>query len=183
MNVHLFGKNDSPCVVNFVIKKIAKDKYDTDHVIAKFIRNSHSYNHLSYNTLSQYGFRLHKWISYNEYLLNKIPEPEKTSTNQANVLEINWDIESDNLSLLEINKSFIPAKRGMLSVLFSVYDPLGFIVPSILEPKLIVQECWKRNLDWDDSLTCDLISRLEKWQKNVFDKRYKSTTFLRFQRT
>ena len=42
MNVHLFGKNDSPCVVNFVIKKIAKDKYDTDHVIAKFIRNSHS---------------------------------------------------------------------------------------------------------------------------------------------
>ena len=71
----------------------------------------------------------------------------------------------------------------MLSVLFSVYDPLGFIAPSILEPKLIVQECWKRNLDWDDSLTCDLISRLEKWQKNVFDKRYKSTTFLRFQRT
>ena len=34
----------------------------------------------------------------------------------------------------------------MLSVLFSVYDPLGFIAPSILEPKLIVQECWKRNL-------------------------------------
>ena len=36
-------KNDSPCVVNFVIKKIAKkkrkyqDKYDTDYIVAKSI--------------------------------------------------------------------------------------------------------------------------------------------------
>ena len=152
MNVHLFGKNDSPCVVNFVIKKIAKDKYDTDTTVT--------------NTLSQYAFRLHKWISNNEYLLNKIPESEKVSTNQANILEINWDIESENLSLVEINESFIPTKRGMLSVLCSVYDPLGFIVPCILEPKLIVLECWKRNLDWDDPLTCDLLSRFEKWQRS-----------------
>ena len=62
MNVQLFGKNDSPCVVNFVIKQIANDKYDTDHIVTKpidveilygrfhkirkFIRNPH------YNTLS-----------------------------------------------------------------------------------------------------------------------------------
>ena len=35
MNVHLFGKNDLACVVNFVIKQVAKDKYDTDHIVAK----------------------------------------------------------------------------------------------------------------------------------------------------
>ena len=166
MNVHLFSKNDSPCVVNFVIKKIANDKYDTDHVIAKFIRNSHSYNHLSYNTLSQYGFRLHKWISYNEYLLNKIPKSEKGSTNHAKILGINWDIESDDLSLCEINISFTPTKREVLSVLCSIYDPLGFIAPCILEPKLI--ECWKRNLDWEDPSLCDLLSRFEKCQKELY---------------
>ena len=60
---------------------------------------------------------------------------------------INWDIESDNLSLLEINKSFIPIKRGVLSVLCSIYYALDFISPCILGPKLIVQECWKRNLN------------------------------------
>ena len=184
MNVHLFGKNDSPCVVNFVIKKIAKDKYDTDHVVAKsieediymddFIKSGNSLETLLYaitsviNTLSQYGFRLHKWISNNEYLLYKIPESEKASTNQAKILGINWDIESDNLSLREINKSFIPTKQGMLSVLCSIYDPLGFIAPCILEPKLIIQECWKRNLDWDDPLPCDLLSRFEKWQKELY---------------
>ena len=183
MNVHLFSRNDSLCVVNFVIKEIGKDKYDTDHVVAKsidedfymddFIKSGNSLETLIHtitsvtNTLSQYGFRLHKWI-YNEHLLNKIPESEKTSTNQAKILGINWDIESYNLSLREINKSFIPTKRGMLSVLCSIYDPLGFIVPCILEPKPIVQECWKRNLDWDDPLACDPLSRFENWQKELY---------------
>ena len=37
------------------------------------------------NTLSQYGFRIHKWISNNGYLLNKIAESKKTSTNQPNL--------------------------------------------------------------------------------------------------
>ena len=40
------------------------------------------------NTLSQYGFKLHKWISNNEYLLNKFTESEKASTNKAKILEI-----------------------------------------------------------------------------------------------
>ena len=76
MNVHLFGKNGSTCVVNFVIKKIPKDKYDTGHVVAKsieedfymddFIKSGNSLETLIHtttsvtNTLSQYGFRLHK---------------------------------------------------------------------------------------------------------------------------
>ena len=75
MNVHLFGKNDSPSVVNFVIKKIAKDKYDADHLVAKsieehfymddFIKSGNSLETLIYtitsvtNTLPN-GFRLHK---------------------------------------------------------------------------------------------------------------------------
>ena len=36
MHVHLFGKNDSPCVVSFVIKQTAKE-YDIDHIVAKSI--------------------------------------------------------------------------------------------------------------------------------------------------
>ena len=117
------------------------------------------------NSLSQYDFTLHKWISCNEYLVNKIPESEKPSRNQAKILGINWNIESDDLRLREINKSFIPTKQGVLSVLCSIFDSLGFIALCILEPKLIVQECWKRNLDWDDPLPCDLLSRFQKRQK------------------
>ena len=145
------------CIVNFVIKQISKDKYDTDHIVAKFIDEDfylddfikpgnpletliHTIISVT-NTLSQYGFRLHKWISNNEYFLNKTPGSGKASTNQAKMLGINWDIESDNLGLRVINKSFKPTRRGGLSALCSIYDPLCFIAPCILDPKLIVQEC------------------------------------------
>ena len=106
---------------------------------------------------------MHKWISGKEYLLNKIPESEKPSRNQAKILGIHWDIECDNLRLREINKSFMPTKQGVLSVLCSIFDSLGFIALCILEPKLIVQECWKPDLDWDDPLSCNLLSRFQKW--------------------
>ena len=33
MNVHLFGKNDSPCCVNFVMKHIAPNQKDRDHCL------------------------------------------------------------------------------------------------------------------------------------------------------
>ena len=64
------------------------------------------------NTLSKYGFRLNKWISNNEYLLNKYPESEKASTNEAKILGINWDIESDNPTLRGINKSLTNQTRS-----------------------------------------------------------------------
>ena len=53
-------------------------------------------------------------------------------------------------------------------MLCSIYDPLSFIAPCILEPRLIVQQFWKRNLDWDDPLPCDLLSSFEKWQKELY---------------
>ena len=128
-----------------------------DFYIDDFIKSGNSSKTLIHtitlvtNTLSQYGFRLYKWI-FNEYLLNKIPESEKASTNLANTLGINWDI----------------TKGEVLSALLSIYDPLGFIATCNLEPKPIVQECWKQNLDWDDPLLCDLLSRIKKWQKELY---------------
>ena len=55
-------------------------------------------------------------------------------------------------------------------------------IHSIIDPKLIVQECWKRNLDWDDPLPCDLLSRFEKWQKekNKISKDIKVPCFYSF---
>ena len=38
----------------------------------------------------------------------------------------------------------------------------------MLKGKLIVRECWKRNFDWDNPLPCDLPSRFEKWQKELY---------------
>ena len=37
-------------------------------------------------------------------------------------------------------KSFPPSKRGLVSFISSVFDPLGLLTPSMLEAKLILQQ-------------------------------------------
>ena len=56
------------------------------------------------------------------------------------ILEIIWEIKSDTLKVDLIWKTFPPTKRGVLSQLCTIFDPLAILNPCILELKLIIQE-------------------------------------------
>ena len=44
-------------------------------------------------------------------------------------------------------------RRGILSALSSLYDPLGFDSPVILEGRLFLQALRRRKADWDEEVT------------------------------
>lgn len=97
------------------------------------------------------GLRLHKFLSNSKDVLKDIPQNER-----ANVLEnvdllhdklpvekalgIQWCIESDSLQFKIVLNDRPLIRRGVLSTLSSVYDPLGLISPFILVGKQILQE-------------------------------------------
>lgn len=54
-------------------------------------------------------------------------------------------------------------RRGCLSVIASLYDPLGFIAPFSLTGKRILQELCHRGIGWDDPLPEDMRPRWEEW--------------------
>ena len=58
-------------------------------------------------------------------------------------------------------------RRGVLSILSSVYDPLGFIAPFILKGKQILQEMCMNQLDWDNSIPESLQPRWRQWIAEV----------------
>ena len=58
-------------------------------------------------------------------------------------------------------------KRGLLSALCSVFDLLGFVVPCLIEPKLIIQKLWQKSIEWDQTLPADLEDRANKWINSV----------------
>ena len=93
MNVHLFGKNDSPFVANFELKKAGVDKkdiiyssvvtsIDQDFYIGDFLKSGNSEEHLTriiktvISVLKESGFRLTKFVSNNQSILNQLPEIE-----------------------------------------------------------------------------------------------------------
>ena len=52
-----------------------------------------------------------------------------------------------SFSDVKINKL---TRRVILSIYSQVFDPLGFIQPFILRPKLLIQELSHLKLGWDD---------------------------------
>ena len=69
------------------------------------------------------------------------------------------------LRIKGVAKNVALTKRELLSFISSIYDPVGLIAPVTLEPKLIIQDLWRRQIDWDVELPDDLKLRWTKWKQ------------------
>ncbi len=123
------------------------------------------------------GFHLTKWASNSMSVMKSIPDEEIapevvthaviSGNNEAEkmsdllkALGISWDITKDVFlfqswsSLLQIPDAL--TKRSLLSLYPRLFDPLGFLTPYLMRPKLLFQELWNRKRDWDDPLDADI---------------------------
>lgn len=58
-------------------------------------------------------------------------------------------------------------RRGILSTVSSVYDPLGFLAPVILTGRQILQNLCRDKSDWDDPVPEPLRHSWEKWRNSL----------------
>ena len=58
-------------------------------------------------------------------------------------------------------------RRGLLSTISSIFDPIGFVAPLMLEGKSILQELCARDLDWDDPIPEGIKARWERWRMEI----------------
>ena len=63
-----------------------------------------------------------------------------------------WNINQDKLTFKPIMKHYPNIKCGILSFVSSVFDPLGVLMPSLLERKLIIQKLWKLKISCDEQI-------------------------------
>ena len=71
-----------------------------------------------------------------------------------------WDSEQDVLRIKEINKEVPNTKRGILSSVSSIFNPLGILTPALVEPKCKQ----KQKIDWDHPIPLDISDRWQKWE-------------------
>ena len=108
--------------------------------------------------LAKGGFHLTKWISNSREVLEEIP-PGERAPSMANLdledlpidraLGTQWDVEADTLSFRVKEKPVPDTRRGILSLVSSLYDPLGFAAPLILPAKVLLQGLCRLNFGWD----------------------------------
>ena len=58
-------------------------------------------------------------------------------------------------------------RRGILSTISSIYDPLGFVAPVLLMGKQLLQELCRDRVDWDDPVPDHIRTRWEQWRNEL----------------
>ncbi|XP_025193669.1 uncharacterized protein LOC112593492, partial [Melanaphis sacchari] len=118
-------------------------------------------------TFARSGLQLRKWASNTPELLCHLP-PEDCSRDPltfdqedaSQVLGMRWNHGKDYFSFRTNNFKLILSKRGVLSMIARIFDPLGLLAPSIFYAKTIMQRVWLAHIGWDDPLPSDLA---EEW--------------------
>ncbi|KAK7899128.1 hypothetical protein WMY93_019981 [Mugilogobius chulae] len=200
MRVHLFGATSSPSCANFALRKCAEDfehLYSQDavsrlhhcfYVDDCLISVATEEQALSlYKELvalcSDGGFRLTKWLSNRPAVMNAVPLFQRaTSMEQLNmeldsvsverVLGLEWSIKSDTFRFNVKLKDQPITRRGMLSIIASIYDPLGMLSPVILTAKKILRDLCRREVGWDDVVPEPIAKEWSKFiqQLHLLDK-------------
>ena len=129
--------------------------------------------------LQKGGFDLRKWRSSSSTVLSQIPEDLqeanhlKTSTathatTNSKALGLKWDSHLDVMSpAISTDNLRCPTKRGLVSAVFKSYDVLGWISPTLLQMKLLIQNLWNSNKGWDEAAPEKTIKAYLAWEKEL----------------
>ncbi|XP_067305911.1 uncharacterized protein [Pseudorasbora parva] len=195
MKVHLFGAASSPGCANFGLKHLAaqgQDRFNPSTV--KFIqRNFYVDDGLVCATsdaeaiqlikearelCSTGKLRLHKFISNSKEVMKSIPMDECAESVKdidmalgeplmERALGVQWCVSSDDFQFRVTVKEHPNTRRGVLSTVASIYDPLGFVAPFILRGKQILQQLCRDKVTWDEPLPQELRAQWEIWLQDL----------------
>ena len=111
------------------------------------------------NVMNQASMPLQEWVSNNEYFnfLYQLAVPVT-----QNILGISWNPYTDNMNIvvgetLILEDSWRYTKRKTLSLVSSVFDPLGWVSPLTVRGKIFLQTLWKEKIGWDQTLNTEQV--------------------------
>ena len=67
--------------------------------------------------------------------------------------------------IVDVDK--LETKRGILSTVASLYDPLGFAMPVILLAKSLLQKLWRTKAEWDEQLADRDLEDYRQWKSDL----------------
>ncbi|XP_046567703.1 uncharacterized protein LOC124276091 [Haliotis rubra] len=181
MCVHLFGAVSSPSCATAALRQTAKDNRSTFTLRVTEVVNKSFYVDDCLKSVenenkameliddvsalcAKGGFHVTKWVSNSPTVIHSIPVNERAGSVKAldlkneelpeeRALGVLWSVQKDCFKFDIQVKAKSPTRRGILSIVSSVYDPLGYASPYVLVAKILLQQLCKENLGWDQEIS------------------------------
>ncbi|CAH8464754.1 unnamed protein product [Schistosoma turkestanicum] len=189
MTSHPFGATSSPFCANFAMNKTAlsfssdyeqyvidavKNNFYVDDCLISFSSCDQAKRFVTQITelLRRGGFNLKKWVTNSEEVRSMLPDKgvkESLFGISADcivthrTLGIEWDVVHDVFKFRFDAPDKPVTRRGILSVVSSLFDPLGLIAPVCLTAKLLLQGLCKSQIGWDQPLNEPYVSKWLDW--------------------
>jgi len=192
MLVHIFGAASSPCCANRAAQQTADDNKERfgPEVIDTVRRNFNVVDVLKsvpdeenatrlakqlIQLMKEGGFHPTKFASNSRKLLATLPESERANPalnldlDQLPVgraLGLHWDADSDTFLFKVVLTNKPPTKRGILSTVSSLFDPLGFMGHLILSVKVLLQDLGRMGIQWDERVPEPQLTQWHCWKES-----------------
>lgn len=124
---------------------------------------------------------MHKFVSNSPSALRELgvdpqEEAKEVQLSSSAILGLLWNVSADDLAFRFDRQRFrselmngtgCPTKREMLSVVMSIFDPLGLVSFLCVEAKIVLREACKLAAGWDDKLDGEIQRRWGNWTKSL----------------
>ena len=195
MCVHVFGNTSSPAVATYGLRRTAQlgeEIYGTD--MKEFVHrnfyvddgltsllNSKQAIDLLQRTqqaLKEGGLRLHKITSNSREVMDSFPEDDIAKDLRLRGLDsdapvqrslgVSWDVTRDTFTFSVGDEDKPGTRRGILSTVNSLYDPIGFLAPVTVQGKIILRELVSGTSDWDMPIPEEIADRWKQWKESLW---------------
>ncbi|XP_075151102.1 uncharacterized protein LOC142225212 [Haematobia irritans] len=122
--------------------------------------------------LSRAGLELSKWVSNCEEIRPQARNEEHFlipgQDSSTKVLGIYWCSSEDSIGYkVNLDNSRCATKRKVISDVARIFDPLGLISPIVVKFKILFQELWLLNLEWDQPLPTNLANTWLRYRDDL----------------
>lgn len=194
MTSHIFGATSSPSCASYALQKAAKDNASPTEIVydtvmkafyvddcLKCLPSEEEAIHLVRDltrVCQSGGFRLTKWISNSKRVLETVDETErakevnnidleKDSLPTERALGMLWCADSDKFKYKIEMKEKPLTRRGILSTVSSIYDPMGLAAAAILPAKIVLQDLCRQKFEWDQEISEERLSSWQGWLSGI----------------
>lgn len=195
MKVHIFGNSPSPAVTIYGLRQAAREgepeyRPDTRTFVERDFYVDDGLKSLpteeeaidllrrTQASLAESNLRLHKIASNSAGVLSAFP-PEDCAKGIKDLdlgeeampiqrsLGLCWEVTTDTFTFRTSSEIKPFTRRGVLSTVNGLYDPIGFATPVTIQGRLLLRELSKGVDEWDTPMPAEKCREWESWRDSL----------------